>query len=1786
MSCDIKINSPIYRVIYTSLLEKKKKIYIFVGNIKDSGIKKILKKVKSGENLLKQEIIKLKNSGIEDLYRVIYPYTTKLKIDEEIEIIYRRIRNDDTISEIKKIIFVSVSDFENQKFITINNQCLWMERENNKVKILGLFYEGKDINPKDIYKKKVKIDKSFIKDDGRMKKLEVVSNNDELIGNLVDECKIAKNKIYMLNGQDIYDFMVSKGINVIRKIKNGFLKKYFPRFDILPITKSIELYDKILARTNYKNYVFNILDDIKIPVEGVKNCLITTIKLNTVKKEICNFYGEENIQVDLYKIFYYLSTNKSIDYSKMPLVKYKNQKEKINKIFIWKNLKKMIGINMIKSWVNLKKKGRNFVLKQSTTSVQIKRFYKKINNIPIFYTLILWDKGNVTAQISFRENYDSSFKDIQYLCDDIKEVLDNINKNVKLTRKFKFNFIAPKLIYANSMVKLDKFTNIDYFNSTTFFNFNKKVNLKELAKFLENFNFMVNYKRDKNVVINSINLKYKRVSNYVNMSDIMYFIDEKKKEGMDDIEILKEISESCDKTDKESDKLLKKWKIEYGLVKKKENEKYNTGASLDIYEKKFAISGIKDVKLLKRIYNFCGRIIYIFLNQDKYKRGFKIEDFAGKNVSLKDIEDDLDDRELGLGDFDKNVNVNNYNYDDFGGVNNYNFGNEDEETKEYIEDELNKESVLENKKPENIKEELEFNETQMESQLRLEVVCKDDEKGPDYEHETCGDLCNDNKYFLRRLQKYNPELYYYKLKKSNKKTDDSQYSRSCQSGFKQPVILDYDPKERKDIDQTAFKNVIHFPSSDRDLFYICPDAWCPYHQKPVSRSSIPNIQIKQGVNGACIVAECPYGDHNLYVKKPFNLKKDKDEYYNYVGFIDKSKTSHPDGTCQVCCYKKDQSLPSSAKYDNYKICLGENVEEKDDLDDNIYLLSSTTMPLRMNRYGVLPESLLDILGYKCQGGYIEDKRCFIRKGIKQNSDQSFLYCFADLFYPVKPVNMSKFKKALVNTPAFTEKLFKSLNNGMLAQKFHNPKTNQSAFENYKQYILGSTHTISYEYLWDLLQRPKIILETGCNIIIFRKRSTICPYYEDVDQYYDVNRPTIMLYTNGLYYEPIFLANGKLSKKDYTWIFHKDNFSRITEIIENIKENCKHYYDIDIAKILEDTEAKEGIKLLDNLSFRTAPLDKTLDRLKGLKKGYELDFQVLDFNFKVPGIFLKNGLYLPIRPSRLDTEIEYEASDSDKIKYLNYKDTLEGLNYLKKNNFNTKPIYKILDLHRKKIIGIITETARKVQVEQSPLVNDSLKTIDISFYSNINRAIHDEVELYDERKEYIMKKVYEDENFNRIVFEISNYLNESNNKKVKDEINELISSKDSLSKKREKLKNILNKLVKRIVLFENISFNILDYVRPNKRTPCYKSKDCFDKFHCKKVGSKCMLLVGKNNLITGKLNKETYISMLIEDLLRYEQKRIDILDNLIDNIIDKDNIKVSSELLDFSILNPKKLNEEVEQYFADKKSIFVSDKKLYDEIESEDFNVEKEKFAKFKEDNEIEIYLKQLPTIWEYYLDGFEVYDPPEKSIFDVIRNILFFRNKKDDTISVEATNKIRDNLVEKLKELDYKKLNEYNNILKLINRKITKKDNLEHIKLNIYNQLNEGIYSKTDIIENIFKDIKDRSYTGNVFDIFLLAEIYKLNIVLLLNRKSKNVNHFYIKPLSKKVNETVLVLRGNIDLRKRKKYNSVINKDKHGFNFIFDNKNLPEDFLIYLEKLKSSKIDLDEDDEDGNNNKK
>ena len=218
---------------------------------------------------------------------------------------------------------------------------------------------------------------------------------------------------------------------------------------------------------------------------------------------------------------------------------------------------------------------------------------------------------------------------------------------------------------------------------------------------------------------------------------------------------------------------------------------------------------------------------------------------------------------------------------------------------------------------------------------------------------------------------------------------------------------------------------------------------------------------------------------------------------------------------------------------------------------------------------------------------------------------------------------------------------------------------------------------------------------------------------------------------------------------------------------------------------------------------------------------------------------------------------------------------------------------------------------------------------------------------------------------------------------------------------------------------------------------------------------------------------------------------------------------------------------------EKKDIYISNKKLYDEIETENYDIDKEKFQVHKQDYEIEMNLEPLNAFWEFYLDGYEVYNPPGKSIFNIIRNYLFFKAKNDDTVTIETTNKIKQRLIEYLKNISIKDINIYNKSVKLLDNKLTNKDNVDNIIVLVYNKLNENVYGKAEVVENIYKKINENNYNGNIFDILILSEIYQINILLLLKRKKNEKTFYEIKPISKKVNEFILILKSKLDIKKK-----------------------------------------------------
>ena len=82
------------------------------------------------------------------------------------------------------------------------------------------------------------------------------------------------------------------------------------------------------------------------------------------------------------------------------------------------------------------------------------------------------------------------------------------------------------------------------------------------------------------------------------------------------------------------------------------------------------------------------------------------------------------------------------------------------------------------------------------------------------------------------------------------------------------------------------------------------------------------------------------------------------------------------------------------------------------------------------------------------------------------------------------------------------------------------------------------------------------------------------------------------------------------------------------------------------------------------------------------------------------------------------------------------------------------VYKVLNLN-KQIIGILLNTGRIIFVKPSKYVNDKIKTIDISFFTNANQVITNSTKEKDEQILYIKYKYEQSYILFKIAFQIIN-----------------------------------------------------------------------------------------------------------------------------------------------------------------------------------------------------------------------------------------------------------------------------------------------------------------------------------------------------------------------------------------------------------------------------------------------
>ena len=1689
-SCDIKIDENIIYSLEKVLRNNKRIHYIFVGTVSEH-VYSLLKKLENLQNI-KGEDAKLLRETFPKNLNTWVKLANKKDI-YKIKFIQNRIEIDDSINEIRKKIFVFLSDTENGDYLLPENQELWVEHIDKHPEIIGYYYENIrtkekiDINPI-VFKQsnKINLSNNEIKIN--------TSENSMIIYDLMNILNIKNNTIYFADAKEWAKEWAKESTKEWAKESTkestkgsiSDIKIHWPYANLSYNTKDIK---NIMLMTkesiNKESYIFSLIKSLPKDPEIYGLC-INTINIDTQLDK--SNEGSQNI--DLFQVFDYIR-EKKIN-RKTPYLKYYENlltapfslisKEALDENIITKDqLKKWIGVSSEEN--------------RKMTGISVKRFFKNDSDKSLYSTILFDKSGKVSVSAGFSNSINAGFCDIQIVIDNCKKFVEDINNIKKIDKKIKIT--SPNMNFKNGIVTFADNTKLIYVNISIPLKLEKPLDFKKLTEFSLNFpSFLAEYPKDildKDEIKSesSLKLKFKRISGFANMNEILRDIDILKQSDEKDSRILKVLENKYKKSIDELKKYLLEWKKKYSTSKSlKIDPAFRDGIKISITNTNIKINGITKIYQIPIVYNFFCMFLTVFLKYDEFlkDKNFKkyfslkyLEEYNSHYEIDKNAKLDLDEYDADY-EFDEELFINQ-------NINKINASLIDKELDETVHD-------IEHQKYIGIAE-----DEDIDPNIRL--TCDD----PLPELDTCKDYCNDPSYFLRRLQRYDINLFKYRRDKKNKK--QKSYSRVCQNVQQQPIVLPYDPSTNPKIDRESYTYSIKYSSDPQRFYrwYICPKIWCPYCEIPISESAIDPKTIKKrstllkaGGVGTCKTALCPFGDHQVIIKADMAEKG-----YTFPGF--KDPAIHPKELCTPCCFILDQSNPKSSFYKSFKKCLGEDVGYENIKNGQIYILGKG-IPIEKDRYGKLNLEVANILNTKLETGYLGTQSGYARKGIEQINNNSFLSAISDIFMcdyngANNDMNIEKLTKILIEK--LNTDIFKSLHAGNLVNIF---KTE----ENYKSYLTNSKINIDHKYLWDYLQRDNILYDNGINIFIFENNTLLCPMGENINYFFDKTKKSIILIKYKEYYEPIYYLEG-LGKTAKKTCIYQSNRPEINKLFDILYNGCQGKFDIEWLDVLKSNMKKYDIKI-DNLSLSLGDdlqyvLNEILINIKNkrLNSSYIPSLQYVDSYNKVFGLKLNNNLYLPINPSKLNTNLKYKIIlDINDIERLPLNETLKlNLELIKKTKINNTITHKILDLKEKKyIIALVNENNRFIPIRKSTDIK-ILKVSTLNYYSDLDRSLNDKIEMIDKRIEQINKKNFEDETYMRMRFELSKFLQLKENKHYLDEILDIINKeKTEIVAYRDTLYKILEKIFKNLISVESSDRDFYNYKTPNKRIPCYNrdihkknKKDnnqdyilsCEDDPHCVKKNNTCKLFVSKKNLLYIHKNLENYnyyLSMMVEELLRFVIKRNEILKDDIPVIINKELIEENpNKYIIIHTLNYNEINQIIDKIFLDTKGLHIDTRSLYEDTTTKYYSFNKSEYIK-SDITHIEDYkLDDLSIYWSKLLgDSYKIKTDENTTIFSLLTqafNIDEFKNFKNKKLLAS--------------EIKYK----ITNYLKNKNSKIS-----EDEIINLYKECNPKYFKQTTTFQILLNEIQNDAYMGCEVDLEFIAKIYKINIVILDRRIKKN----------------------------------------------------------------------------------
>ena len=1540
--------------------------YVFIGSIKEK-YKYIFEKIKKKKKLNSKEINYLNE-------KYDYSYTSWINLNSKTTIIFIEdlIYMNDSIERVKEKIMTYISTSDT---IYPNNQQLWYINKNKQYRVIGTLYEKLKNIPIIIQYKQKKLMKD--KDDYvlykngeiKRKKNKIINENNYVLYDILTDIEPTFT-LYVADIMDEINYLQSKKVKIKKDVLYGYLNKYWIKGKL---SQKMNV-ENIINKIKYNSVVNKFLENTNVIKHNFDKCNIIQCYMHV------NWNTETSL--DLLGVYNKLRMHLS---NKMPFLKYKYDDWDVPYISIYsKDGKTVDNIPQVslEQWLysGFRKSKNEQTIKMISNTIIIKVYLYTYDEIPRYFTITLDNAGRMHIVISFVHEYSSNLNNIKYAVEQCNEIIDHINENSKnKLRNIFINIKDDDVVLSDNLEISRIYTTINY----------KIINGFKLDDMYNMGSIFSEYiiKKQNNKKINAFSVKYIKISNFENMNDIFESINELYSEKISEIDILSRIEKKFSITTEKANNYLKEWKKTIGVYVTKKNIAKNSGINI-LIDNVIKITGAKTFRELHDVYNFITKFITIYYSKDTYKHDKVFKSIIKNSKSyVKNIQNTK--TILSTNSANIHSNIDNIFNNSFGS--NMNSFNNTFSINNNMNTIIEKNSEL----GKGIAKDIDIEKS-------LLMTCDD----PIPSLDVCTDICDDPTYILRRLQRFDNRLFKFSGKdKTGKKIDN--YSRKCgRSNERQPIVLNYDPDLDETINRNSYTYAVKFRSGPDVPYrwYICPRVWDSLEQKPVLYKDVTNIKDKRIEKGkTCRIGLGPYGNKVLVNHtEPFDRKDTPYPSGFYPGFL--KPNAHPDGLCMPCCFEAPQRDKNV-----FKKCIGEDIEYNSDKFVENYVLGIEKFPLEKGRFGIIPLQVGKLLTkYKLEHGYMkENEDAFLRRGIIQNRKKSFIYCMAQIIrkYSNNQDNIFSKKditillKTIGNILKQKPLLFNSLQGGLLKRVFNLKKKKTSSLENYIKYLIDDEELLNINFVWDLFQRPGIIIPEGLNIIIFNGENIICPI--DPKSFYDNRRKTVFIYKYINEYEPIYYTRFKDNKMYNSCIFSYNNI--VEKVLNKINTKCIEYYNIDWKQVLKNNN-------YFNNKINQLKKQYTLNdiiKVGKLEKKYKIKYQIIDHYFKVIMVQLETGLIIPVKPT--SNILEYTTIDFYDInldKLLTYTETKKEYNiFSKKTGLELDIVYKLLDINNKYIVNVMTNTGVIIPIRKSSIIQDDIKIKNMTYFYNANKVIKNNVEFPNERVETINKVEFEKETYERMRLLLSKLLNKDNKL---NKIKEIIKLNNTVDNRRDKLINIIKNIMINNIYIDSEYIELSNYKKDHIRQLCYTSKKC-NNIHCKNIGNKCLLRVMKTNLINGKDNMTYYISNLAEEILRLPFKGNNILNNKVSTIIDTKHInKLRNEIL----LDSKEKILNISKYYIKKEKYHDNINKNINFNTSSMYNFNKNKYIVKRNIKHLKYTDIELPSLWKKILK--EKYKSFKYRFFEknTIKSSLEYiinNNKLNDLNNIQNINQVLTN---------------------------------------------------------------------------------------------------------------------------------------------------------------------------------